>query len=366
MEIGFSVTQLEIIFKAKPTLLSADLENIIKPKINILLDFGFSADEIVEIITKDPLILHSSANKRVIPSLSVLKGLLGSTAKVVEIAKVSGWYLRSDLDESLLPNIDLLTSCGVAMEKIFWLMYYFPRFMLQKPETMNKYVEKADKMGADRSSKMFIHSVLVVGQMNKENWELKMKAFRELGFSEQDIFQVFRTQPQVFAVSAEKIKRVKEVVLATGKYDMSCIINDPASLSRSIEKRYKPRIQVLEILEGKNLITSWPSFSALCKMTEEKFFERYVRPYYDEVGEVYMTKSAISGKREEDKAKISGSTKAAIVMAEIITKAPRHWTKRHRQKLRNRPERIRALCPDPLNRPCSNHLEPTSSRSRKT
>ncbi|KAI3460018.1 hypothetical protein Pfo_016681 [Paulownia fortunei] len=293
IESGFSVTQLEKILKSWPELLSANLEKIIKPKIKIFQEFGFSANEIVDIISKEPSILHSSANKRVIPSLSVLKGLLGSTAEVAKFLKISGWYLKSDLDKTLVPNINLLKSCGIAMEKIIWLMYYFPRFLLQKPENMKKFVEKADQMGADRSSKMFIHSVRVVSSMNNETWELKMKTFRNLGFSEDDILKVFRMQPLVFAISKEKIKKVKEVLLATGKYDMSCIVNNPTSLTRSIEKRYKPRFQVLGILEGKNLITNWPSFSMVYKMTDKKFFEKFVSPYFNEVGEIYMTKSAL-------------------------------------------------------------------------
>ncbi|KAK6116128.1 hypothetical protein DH2020_008397 [Rehmannia glutinosa] len=295
LESGFSETQLEKILTSWPELLSVNLEKIIKPKIKILQDFGFSANEIVDIISKDPWIFHANASKRVIPSLSVLKGLLGSTEKVARILKVSGRYLKSDLDKSLVPNINFLTSCGIGVDKIFWLLYYLPRVLLQKPENMRKYVEKADRMGADRSSKMFIHSVRVVSSMSNETWELKMKAFRDVGFCEHDLLRLFRIAPLVFAVSGEKIKKVKEVVLATGKYDLSCIVNNPTSLCRSVEKRYKPRIEVLKILEGKNLITTWPGFSALYKFSDKKFYEKFVSPYYNEVGEVYMT---LSGKRE--------------------------------------------------------------------
>ncbi|KAK4434186.1 hypothetical protein Salat_0581300 [Sesamum alatum] len=296
-ESGFSAAQMQKILKSWPELLSVNLEKIVKPKIKILQEFGLSANDIVDIILKDPSILHSSANKRFIPSLTVLKGLLGCTAEMAKFLKISGWYLKSDLDNTLVPNIKLLHSCGIPMEKINWLMYYFPRFMLRKQETMKKLVEKADRLGGDRSSKMFIHVVLIASSMSNETLELKKKTFRDLGFSEDDILRVFRTQPQVFAISEKKIKKVKEVILATGKYDLSCIVNNPTSLTRSIEKRYKPRFQVLEILEGKNLITNWPGFTTLFKMTDKNFFEKFVHPYSEEVGEVYMTKGGLSGKR---------------------------------------------------------------------
>ncbi|KAL0392335.1 UNVERIFIED_CONTAM: hypothetical protein Sradi_2456300 [Sesamum radiatum] len=296
-ESGFSASQMEKILKSWPELLSVNLENIVKPKIKIFQEFGFSANDIVDIILKEPSVLHSSANKRFIPSLTVLRGLLGSTAEVAKFLKISGWYLKSDLDSSLLPNIKLLHNYGIPMKKINWLMRYFPRFILQNPKTMKKLVEKADRLGADRSSKMFIHAVLIVSSLSNKTLELKKKTFRDLGFSEDDILRVFRTQPHVFATSEEKIRKIKEVVLATGKYDLSCIVNNPTAVTRSIEKRYKPRFQVLEILEGKNLITNWPGFPTLFKMTDKNFFEKFVRPYSDEVGEVYVAKGGLSGKR---------------------------------------------------------------------
>ncbi|KAL6527249.1 hypothetical protein OROGR_016339 [Orobanche gracilis] len=149
------------------------------------------------------------------------------------------------LDNSLLPNINLLTSCGVAEDKIFWLMYYFPRFMLLNPEILERYIEKADQFGADRNSKMYVHSVRIAGSMRGDTWELKNKAFRDLGFSKDDIHQFFRLQLQVFAASEEKIKKASEVILATGKHDISCIVTSPTSLLRSIGKRYKPTVLVL-------------------------------------------------------------------------------------------------------------------------
>ncbi|KAL6578321.1 hypothetical protein OROMI_010649 [Orobanche minor] len=298
VESGFSAAQLEKIVKSWPRLLASNLDKIIKPKFKIFQDFGLSTNEIIYIISKEPSILHSSADKRVVPSLSVLTGLLGSADKVAKVLKVSGWYAKTDLDNTLVPNIDFLRSCGVDMNKIFWLMCCLPRLLLQKPENIKRIVEKADQMGADRNSRMFIHAVRVVSSMNDESWELKLKAFQDVGFSEHDISRVFRLAPSVFAVSEEKMKKVKEIILATGRYDFSCIVSNPNSLSRSIEKRYKPRIKVLKILEGKKLIKKWPSFSTIYMFTDKKFFEKFVSPYLAEVGEVYMSMTGLSSERE--------------------------------------------------------------------
>ncbi|KAL0366418.1 UNVERIFIED_CONTAM: hypothetical protein Sradi_3531900 [Sesamum radiatum] len=273
----------------------------IKPKIKIFQDLGFSANDISEIISNDPWILRQSVKNTLIPSLSVLRSLLGSNAEVAKFLKTSGWFLKTKLVNNLVPNVEFLKNCGVAMEQIISAMYYFPRLLSCKPEVMKKYVDQVDKMGVDRSSRMFIHGVRVISSMSYKTLELKFRTFRELGFSEGDIAAAFRNSPLAFAVSEEKLKEVKEVLLATGKYNLSCIVNYPTSLMYSIEKRYKPRLQVLEMLESKNMIQSWPKFSTLCIMSNKSFHEKFIGPYLEEVGDVYGEECTQWYKRGESK-----------------------------------------------------------------
>ena len=53
-------------------------------------------------------------------------------------------------------------------------------------------------MGFNRKSNMFLAAIRMLSSMSEENWELKLKLLRRLGFSEEDIMSAFRT-PQVFA-----------------------------------------------------------------------------------------------------------------------------------------------------------------------
>ncbi|KAG8377378.1 hypothetical protein BUALT_Bualt08G0026800 [Buddleja alternifolia] len=287
-DIGFTKSQLEKTLKSRPSLLLSSLDNIIKPKIKIFQDSGFSSNDIAHIISKEPGILHTSAHNRVIPALSLLKGLLGSNAEVAKALRKSGWLLVADLEKSMMPNIEFLKSCGISMEQITILLNYLPRFLLYKPEIMRKCVEKVNQMGVDTNSKMYIYAVGVVGSMTNGNWDIKLQAFRNiLEFSEDDILRVLKQTPQVFAVSENKMKKVKQVLLATGKYKASCIVKCPKSLMYSIEKRFKPRFQVLEILESRHLITKWPRLGTICRMSDDKFFDQFVGPYSCEVGDLY-------------------------------------------------------------------------------
>ncbi|EYU27211.1 hypothetical protein MIMGU_mgv1a0218931mg, partial [Erythranthe guttata] len=99
-----------------------------------------------------------------------------------------------------------------------------------------------------------------------------------------DILRTVRQMPQAYSVSEDKIKKVKEVVLSTGKYDASCFVRNPKLLMHSIEKRYKPRFEVLGILESRGVIKKWPCLTILSKMTDDTFFNEFVAPYTNEVG----------------------------------------------------------------------------------
>ncbi|KAL3640774.1 hypothetical protein CASFOL_015742 [Castilleja foliolosa] len=291
---GFSIAQLEKILTYRPSYISSDLEKVIKPKLKVFRDFGFSADETADIISKAPCILHCSVDNKLIPSFAVLEGLLGSKSEVVKLHRVR-CFLVYDLKKTLVPNFEFLKSCGVNVDQIIRFIRIFPRLFLQKPEIMENLVKKVDSMGVKRSSGMFIHAVRVVGSMNKESWETKLRNFRDLGFSENDILRVFRSTPLVFSASKEKVMKITKVLVGTGKYDMGCILNSPNSLLFSVENRYMPRLRVLGVLERRGLIKEWPSLGTLHLLSDGKFYLKYVAPYLDD-GELIVAWGPILSK----------------------------------------------------------------------
>ncbi|KAL8523378.1 hypothetical protein ACS0TY_013366 [Phlomoides rotata] len=279
---GFSNSQLMKIVKHKPRFLAARLGCTIKRKIKTLQDVGFSSDDIAEMISTSPRILSLSVENNIVPSLSVMKELYGSYDEVVRLRKLSKWFLTSNIQKTLLPNIEFLKSCGIPMERIRIILVWHPSSFTVKPEVMTKCAEKAEQMGIYASSKKFIYAIWTLAEMSNKAWELKLQGFRNLGFSDNDIVTMFRKDPRTFSVSMEKVKKVtevllasgktKETLLAAGKFDISSIVNCPRSLLSSIENRYIPRLQILGILETKSLIKQWPSLSTICRLSDKKKF----------------------------------------------------------------------------------------------
>ncbi|XP_047978109.1 uncharacterized protein LOC125220038 [Salvia hispanica] len=284
-EKRFSSSQLQRIVTIYPEILAARADAV-RHKIKILRDFGFSAEEIAKIMSCSNAIQHSSAEKKIIPQLATLKGMLGSNDEVIGLVKRSVWYMTVDLEKIFLPNVDFLRSCGVTTEGIRVFLHNYPRCLLLKPDLMRKAVERATEMGVDQRSKTFVHAVRAIASRSKQSLELKMQGFRDMGVSESEILVMFRRAPTAFCISLDKMKEIKSLLLATGRYEMCDLISDPSTFMCSVEKRYKPRLQVLEMLESKGLIEKWPALSSICRWTDKRFVEKFVRPYSDELGEV--------------------------------------------------------------------------------
>ncbi|XVE55474.1 hypothetical protein DITRI_Ditri03aG0161600 [Diplodiscus trichospermus] len=282
-ESGFSKSQIEEAVKRKPSILSSSLEKTIKPKFKIFRELGFPTNDVADIVSGDPWILSRSVDDGIAPSISYLKSVLGSNASVVKLLKTSAWFLKSDLQKTMMPNIEFMRSCGISSSQIVKYVFSFPRFFLHKPESIRQFVKRADDMGFDRKSKMFLAAIRMLSSMSEENWELKLKLFRSLGFSEEKIMSTFRTIPQVFAVSQRKIKEITEFLLSRKNVDISFIINHPWVLLCSVEHRLKPRLLVFEILETKNLLWRKVGLVTLYKMSENQFREKYVHPYLKEL-----------------------------------------------------------------------------------
>ncbi|XP_065869861.1 uncharacterized protein [Euphorbia lathyris] len=160
-----------------------------------------------------------------------------------------------------------------------------PLFFICKPERLELTVKRVDEMGVDRKSKMFIEAVRVLSCISRENWELKLKLFKELGFSEQNILVAFRRAPHVFGASERKIKEVTLLLLSVE--DIPYIVSSPTLLTNSVEKRLKPRLRVLEALQSKELLKKKPSLARFLAIPDAEFINKYVSPYSNEVVSLY-------------------------------------------------------------------------------
>ncbi|KAG6400256.1 hypothetical protein SASPL_137081 [Salvia splendens] len=296
-ENSFTINQLQKLVIHNPRVLGFTIEGI-KSRLKVFHELGLSSEEIAKMISSYKAILYSSMANKIIPNLSTLKGLLGSNDGVARLLKRCSWVLLADLEKTLMPNVEILKRCSVPMERILHFLYILPRIFLVKSDTMMKSVEKAIEIGIPHTTLAFIQAVGIFNHTSERMWEVKLQILRDLGFSDEGIVTMFRKQPQVFTASGHKLKNKIEFLLATGKFSASSIVACPVALGYNIEKRLEPRIQILRLLESKNLIEKWPSLSGISSFTDYMFFDKFIRPYYDEIGEERIIMKFVKGKKE--------------------------------------------------------------------
>ncbi|XP_057794575.1 uncharacterized protein LOC131010890 [Salvia miltiorrhiza] len=296
-ENSFTTTQLQKLVIYNPRILGFTIEGF-KSRLKVFQDLGLSSKEIAKIISSNQRILHSCMANKVIPSLSMLNALLGSNEEVARLLKKCSWFLTHDLEKTLMPNVEILKSCSIPMERIIYFLHSHPRNFLVKSDIMRKSVDRAIRFGVPHTSAVFIQAPGVLSYTSEGMWEVKLKTLRDLGFSDDDIFTMFRKQPSVFSASVKTMKNKIELLLATGKYNVSNIVTYPTALGCSIEKRLDPRMQTLRLLESKNLIQKWPSLSTVITFTDDRFFDKFIRPYYDNIGEENITKIFVRRQKE--------------------------------------------------------------------
>ncbi|XP_047956303.1 uncharacterized protein LOC125202033 [Salvia hispanica] len=296
-ENSFTTAQLQKLVIYDPRILGFTIEGI-KSRLKVFQDLGLSSEEIAKMISSNKRILQSSIANKIIPNLSLLKGLLGSNDDVARLLKRLSWFVRHDLEKTLIPNVEILKRCGIPMEHILHLLYGLPRAFVVKSDIMRKSVDKAIEFGVPRTSVVFIYAVCLFHSTSQGMWEAKLQTLRDLGFSDDDALAMFRKQPTVFRASGNKMKSKIELLLGTGKYGVASIVANPVALGYNIEKRLEPRMQILRLLESRNLIETWPGLSLFASCTDYMFFDKFIRPYYDKIGEECIIKKFVAGKKE--------------------------------------------------------------------
>ena len=120
---------------------------------------------------------------------------------------------------------------------------------------------------------MFLAANRKLSSMSEENWELKLKHFKRLGFFfEENTMSTFRRTSQVFVVSERKIKEVTEFLIRRKKIDISFTKSHPAVLICCDEHSLKPRLLVFEISQSKNLLCRKDSLTPVLRCLNSLFF----------------------------------------------------------------------------------------------
>nr|CAB3467525.1 unnamed protein product [Digitaria exilis] len=261
--VGLSRADIDAVVAADPLLLRTSAEDI-GPRLIQLRDcYCLSAPQIFRF-----LLCGSPALRRrdLGTSLEFFVSFFGSFEQLLMVMKKNNRILCVDLETIIKPNIATLRQYGISVGEIAHLCLRSVWILTFNPQRIKEFVLRAEELGVHRSSRMFKNAVGAVASIKKERVAPKLNFLKSiLGISEEKL--------------ACKIQFLLNVVGLEPRY----IVDRPALLGYSLEKRLVPRHCVMKVLLAEGLLKCSRSFYSLAKLGEEAFKLKFINSHKDSV-----------------------------------------------------------------------------------
>ncbi|KAG7650257.1 putative transcription regulator mTERF family [Arabidopsis thaliana] len=300
---GFTDSQISTIITDYPLLLVADAKKALGRKLQILQSRGASSSEITEIVSTVPRILGKK-------SITVYY----DAVKDIIVADTSSSYeLPQGSQGNKIRNVSALRELGMPSRLLLPLLVSKSQPVCGK-ENFDASLKKVVEMGFDPTTTKFVLALRMLYQMSEKTIEEKVVVFRSLGFTVDDVWEIFKKTPSVLKVSKKKILKSAETFLDLGysraeflmmvkryppcieysvesvkkkneflvkkmKWPRNALVLHPQVFGYSMEKRIIPRCNILEALLSKGLLrkgSELPAVSSVLSCTDEGFLDRYV------------------------------------------------------------------------------------------
>ncbi|CAL9181095.1 unnamed protein product [Musa hybrid cultivar] len=290
---GWSDAQVMKLTQKAPKLLRAKVETTLKPKMRYLQDMGFSVTEIVQLVSKCPTILFHNIQ----PNLNFLKSLLGSNERLLKVCRKNLFLLTCSLSRKIEPNISLLRECGISDECIARMVVLNPGFVVRKNKFIKEVMEHVDELGVPHDCGMFPYALVAVLNMSRSKCDATFATLKSFGWSQPDIVGILRKNPGVWSLSKNNISDKMTFLTKEAGCELQYIIRHPGILAYSLEKRLRPRHEVMNFLEQNKLLDKGHSLISVMLLTEGKFINKYLFPYKEKFTALYSSYvAAVQGK----------------------------------------------------------------------
>ncbi|KAJ4902041.1 Mitochondrial transcription termination factor family protein [Raphanus sativus] len=310
---GFTDSQISTIVTEYPQVLTLDAEKSIAPKLKLLLSRGASTSELTEIVSKVPRML---GKKSISIYYDSVKCILEADKSSINDSFPHGTSL-----ENKLRNVSVLRGLGMPQKLLIPLLISKSQPICGK-ENFDASLKKVVEMGFDPTTSKFVDALRMLYQMSDKTIEDKVEVYKSLGFTEEDIWEIFRSTPTFLKISKNKMLNSLETFLGLGfsrdefamiikryppciEYSTESIIKKtefllkkmnwtvkavalhPQVAGYSLEKRIVPRCNVIKALMSKGLIgNELPPVSSVLSCTDEKFLSKYVMKHDELVPEL--------------------------------------------------------------------------------
>ncbi|XP_055801635.1 transcription termination factor MTERF5, chloroplastic-like [Solanum dulcamara] len=288
--IGFTDPQIQSAVYNAPQILAADIEKILKPKIQLLQELGITSSDLGRLVsTKAVILLTRSLDRILKPSIEVLNKVLikgPDNGDWFRVLRRCDWVIYGPPHLRLVPNISYLQSVGIVGSQLSSLLKRQPHLFAMPESRLKQLVSELMDIGFSTDSRMLVHGLHTLSSMSQESMSRKLLLLQSSGLSKSECMVMFRRAPALFRVSEKKIRLGLEFFLEKVKLKNSTLVQYPTLLMFSMEERVIPRYQVFQLIKSKKLMKKDPHFYDVMRVTEQVFLEKYVSRFTENAEEL--------------------------------------------------------------------------------
>ncbi|CAA6664453.1 unnamed protein product [Spirodela intermedia] len=261
---GLEDGQIRRLVLGRPTVLVADAEKTLEPKIKALLGAGFSGADLT----------------RLISSSGAAMALRSNLLKAIDR---NPHLLSFRIDERVAPTLAYLRSMGIPNSKILTIMMRSP------------YLVTSNRHGDLPRTGIFALALSNVSNISRSNLAAKIEFLMTFGWSQAELLLAFRRFPNIINLSRERVQATMDFLLKEAGCSPSYVSSRAVLLGLSLQKRLIPRLEVLRSLRIQGLPEGDRDLYSVMLAPEKKFIDKFILPNSQKLPELlefYLTATA--------------------------------------------------------------------------
>ncbi|CAL9181078.1 unnamed protein product, partial [Musa hybrid cultivar] len=209
------------------------------------------------------------------PRIDFWRSLLGSNEMLIKACRRNMFLLASSLARKIEPNISLLRECGISEQHIAQMVVRLPSFLCHT-EKCKEAIKHVEELGVSRDCKMFPYALLTVMTLSRSRFDATIATLMSFGWSQPDSLATFRRYPVIWNYSKKNLSDKITFLMKEAGCELTYIIGHPALLTFSLEKRLRPRCEVMNFLDHSKLLDKGHDLLSVMLLTEEKFRNKFL------------------------------------------------------------------------------------------
>ncbi|CAD5186900.1 unnamed protein product [Musa acuminata subsp. malaccensis] len=123
---------------------------------------------------------------------------------------------------------------------------------------------------------MFPHALFSVMTLSRSRFDATFATLMSFGWSQPDSLAAFRKHPGIWNYSKKNISDKVTFLMKEAGCELTYIIGHPVLLTYSLEKRLRPRYEVMNFLDQNKLLDKGYKLLSVILLSEEKFRNKFL------------------------------------------------------------------------------------------